>query len=395
MYPRVLDISSVLERKSIFLFGPRQTGKSTYLRQTFPEALYINLLSKKVFDDYSLKANALESDIELHQRKSSSPIVIIDEIQKLPGLLDEVHNQIELNKKLRFILTGSSSRKLKRTGANLLGGRASWRNLYPLTFPELNGKLKTISDLEHRLLVGGLPSIFDSSKPSDDFEDYIHLYLNEEIKAEGFVRNHEGFHRFLLTSALVNSKQINFTEVGNDAQTPPRTVHDYFQVLEDTLIGTMLLPFTQTPSRKAVSSAKFYLFDTGLTNALLKRTSISVGTPEFGDLFEQFIILETKAFLSYFGKKTEAFFWRSTSKFEVDLILKSPNGKMHAIEVKGKNIISSKDCKGLVAFSEDYPKTKKIIVCLDGRHSINEKKIEIIPVFNFLKMLWSNEFEID
>lgn len=395
MYSRLLDLSSVLERKSVFLFGPRQTGKSTFLRQHYPEALYINLLSKKVFDDYSLKANALASDLELHKRKSASPLVIIDEIQKLPQLLDEVHNQIELNKKWRFILTGSSARKLKRAGANLLGGRASWRHLFPLTSQELGPSLKTISDLERRLLVGGLPSIFDSSQPFEDFEDYIHLYLHEEIKAEGFVRNHEGFHRFLLTSALVSAKQINFTEVGSDAQIPPRTVHDYFQILEDTLIGDLLLPFTKTPSRKAVTSAKFYLFDTGLVNALLKRSSVSVGTPEFGDLFEQFIVSEIKAFLSYSGKKTEVFYWRSTSKFEVDLVLKSPGQKIWLIEIKAKRNITAKDEKGLMAFCEDYPKAKKIIVSLEERHAITENKTEVIPVFEFLQMLWSDEFGID
>lgn len=392
MYRRILNIDSVLERKSVFLFGPRQTGKSTYLRQKFPKALYINLLSKKIFEDYSLKANALESDLELYQRKSSSSIVIVDEIQKLPLLLDEIHHQIELHKKWRFILTGSSARKLKRSGVNLLGGRASWRNMFPLTYPEMGMKFKTVSDLEYRLLVGGLPSIYDSANPFEDLDDYIQLYLNEEIKAEGFVRNHEGFHRFLLTSALVNAQQINFTEIGSDAQVPPRTIHDYFTIIEDTLIGSRLLPFIQTPSRKAVASTKFYLFDTGLVNALLRRTSLSVGTKEFGDLFEHFVIFEIKAFLSYFNKKSEIFYWRSTSKFEVDLIIKSSLSKMWAVEIKGKERISSKDSKGLIAFAEDYPKVKKIVVCLSGRRFIDENKIEIIPVFAFLESLWSDEF---
>lgn len=394
MYRRIINLSSVLGRKSVFLFGPRQTGKSTWLRQNYPNALYINLLSKKVFDDYLSKANALESDLELHQRKSDSNIVVIDEVQKLPALLDEVHNQIEKNKKLRFILTGSSARKLKRSGVNLLGGRASWRNMFPLTFPEIGSQLRTISDLERRLLVGGLPSIFDSEKPFDDFDDYIQLYLNEEIKAEGLVRNYEAFHRFLQVSALTNAKEVNFTGVASDAQVPPRTIHDYFQILEDTLIGFMLKPFTETPSRKAVSSAKFYLFDTGLANALIRRTSLSAGTPEFGDLFEHFVISEIRAFLSYYGKKSEIFFWRSTSKFEVDLIVKSAT-KMWALEIKSKNTITKKERKGLMAFAEDYPKVKKIIVCLEGRHFIDDDRIEIIPVFDFLKMLWADEVGFD
>lgn len=395
MYQRIVNLTSILERKSLFLLGPRQTGKSTYLRQTFPEALYINLLSKTVYEDYLLKPNSLASDIELHFRKKSSPLIIIDEIQKLPELLDEVHNQIELNKKLRFILTGSSARKLKRSGANLLGGRASWRKMFPLTSIELGSRLKTLADLERRLLIGALPSIFDSSNPEEDLDDYIQLYLNEEIKAEGYVRNHEGFHRFLLASALVNAKQVNFTEMGNDAQIPPRTVHDYFQILEDTLIGNMLPPFLKTASRKAVSSSKFYLFDTGVVNALLRRQTLSVGTPEFGDLFEHFILFEIKAYFSYFSKKSEHYYWRSTSKFEVDLIIQSPSKKIWSIEIKGKNNISHKDVKGLLAFSEDYPKAKKILINLEGRHFIDENKIEIIPVFEFLKLLWADEFGFD
>lgn len=395
MYQRTLDLTQILERKSAFLLGPRQTGKSTYLRRTFPDALYVNLLAKQVYEDYLRKPNALASDIELFFRKSSSSVIIIDEIQKLPGLLDEVHNQIEINKKLRFILTGSSARKLKRSGANLLGGRASWRTLFPLTSFELGQKLRTLADLERRLLTGTLPSVFDSSNPKEDLDDYIQLYLNEEIKAEGFVRNYEGFHRFLLTSALTNGKQVNFTELGSDAQVPPRTVHDYFQVLEDTLIGSMLPPFSETPSRKAVSSSKFYLFDTGLVNALLKRETLAAGTPEFGDLFEHFIISEVKAYFSYTGKRSDLFYWRSTSKFEVDLIIKAPSKKIWSIEIKGKNSISEKDKRGLIAFSEDYPEAKKIIVHLEGRHMIDENRIEIIPVFDFLKMLWSDEFGLE
>lgn len=394
MKTRILNFDELLKRKSVFLFGPRQTGKSTWLKSKYPEALYINLLSKKVFDEYSTKANALESDLELFHRKSNSPYVIIDEVQKLPHLLDEVHNQIENNKNLRFILTGSSARKLKRQGVNLLGGRASWKSMFPLVFPEIASELKTEKDLTNRLLRGGLPSIYESSNPFEDFDDYIQLYLLEEIKAEGQVRNYEAFHRFLLTATLSNAKQINFTELGSDAQVPPRTVHDYFQILEDTLIGFMLPAFTATPTRKAMTSDKFYLFDTGLTNALLGRTELSFGTPEVGDLFEQFIISEVRAYVSYKNKKVEMMYWRSYSKLEVDLILKGKK-QILAIEIKSKNKLQNKDFNGLLAFAEDYPKAKKIVVFNEGHHSIEENKIECIPIFNFLKMLWNDEIISD
>ena len=390
MYKRVLRLNSILERKSVFLFGPRQTGKSTWLKSTYKDGLYINLLSAKVYDDYLKNPNALASDIQLFQRKNKSKIIIIDEVQKLPHLLDEVHSQIEENKDLRFILTGSSARKLKRSGSNLLGGRASWKNLFPLVFPELKAELKSNSDLAKRINIGGLPSIYTSTNPADDLSDYIGLYLNEEVKAEGLVRNHQAFHRFLTVAALSNAKQINFTQVGSDAQIPPRTVHDYFQILEDTLIGFMLLPFTETTTRKAVASAKFYLFDTGLTNALLKRTSASVGTPEFGDLLEQYVISEVRAFLSYSNSKFEMQYWRSTSQMEVDLILTSPSRKI-AIEIKSKNEISNKDIKGLKAFCEDFPDTKKIVVTLDARRSIRPDGVEVYSVLDFLQDLWNGE----
>lgn len=390
MYKRIINLDTVLNRKSVFLFGPRQTGKSTWIRNQFHKALYINLLEKKVYDDYANKPNALRSDIELHLRKKNLPIIIIDEVQKLPQLLDEVHNEIENNKDYRFILTGSSSRKLKRSGANLLGGRASWREMFPLVYPEIKSKLITLQDLETRLLVGGLPSIFDSTAPFEDLDDYIKLYLNEEIKSEGFVRNFEGFNRFLTTAALSNGKQINFTEIANDAQIPPRTAHDHFQILEDTLIGFMLNPFKETPSRKAVSTAKFYLFDTGLVNGLLRREKLVSGTPEFGELFEQFIVCEIRAYISYFGVKSEMYFWRSTSKLEVDVIIKDRE-KIWAIEIKAKANLSNKDLRGLKAFCEDYPKAKRIVVTLEGRHAIDAEKNEIIPCFNFLDMLWKKE----
>lgn len=383
----MIDLSSILERKSVFLFGPRQTGKTTWLKKTYPHALYINLLSKPTYDDYTLRGNALVSDIELFERKNKSPLIIIDEIQKMPSLLDEIHNQIEKNKKRRFILTGSSARKLKRMGANLLGGRASWKNFFPFVYPEIESDLKNIRDIERRLLIGGIPGIYFSNNPFLDFDDYIQLYLNEEIRAEGAVRNYEAFNRFLLTAALMNSKQVNFTQLGTDAQIPPRTAQDYFQILEDTLIGFLLPAYVDTPSRKAMTTAKFYLFDTGLTNALLRRVALSAGTAEFGEVLEQFIVLEIKAYCSYKNLKSELFYWRSTSKLEVDIIIKSQN-QIIAIEVKAKDRVSKKELNGLQAFCEDHPKAKKLLITLDSRHYLNDG-VEFIPVLQFLKELWS------
>jgi predicted AAA+ superfamily ATPase len=372
------------------LFGPRQTGKSTWLKTKYPEALFINLLSNEVFQDYSLNPRALSSDILIFKRKNKSNLIIIDEIQKLPALLDDVHDQIEQNKDLRFILTGSSARKLKRSGLNLLGGRASLKKLFPLVYPEIEGELKTLQDLEHRLSAGGLPSVFSSPAPFDDLNDYIQLYLNEEVKAEGLIRNHQAFHRFLLTASLANSQQINFSQIGADAQIPPRTIHDYFQILEDTLIGFMLPAFTQTLSRKAMTSAKFYFFDTGVANALKHRSKVLSGTVEFGESLENFVVSEVRAYLSYKNQMAEMFYWRTLTKIEVDLIVRTKN-KLLAIEVKSKNKITPKDCAGLQAFSEDYPNAKKYIVTAGGRYSVEENKIEVLPILKFLQLLWDGE----
>ncbi len=390
MFKRIIDIESTLSRKSVFLFGPRQTGKTTWLKNNYPEALYINLLSKQVYENYLLNSKSLESDLEIFSRKNKLRIVIIDEVQRIPELLNEVHNQIENNKNLRFILTGSSARKLKRSGANLLGGRASWKSFFPLVYPEIESEFKTEQDLAKRLTIGGLPSIYNSTEPTEDLDDYIQLYLNEEIKAEGLVRNYEAFHRFLIVASLANSQQINFTEIGSDAQVPPRTVHDYFQILEDTLIGFMLPVFTESTSRKAVSSAKFYFFDTGVSNALKQRTQIAIGTPEFGESFEHFVITEIRAYISYKNIKAEMFYWRTTNQIEVDVIIKKET-QIFAFEIKSKARVSAKDYSGLVSFAEDFPNAKKYVIVASGRHSVAENQIEIVPIFTFLKMLWDKE----
>lgn len=261
---------------------------------------------------------------------------------------------------------------------------------FPLVFPELKKELTTLQQLEKRISIGGLPSIYTSLRPQEDLLDYVQLYLYEEIIAEGLVRSYENFHRFLTVAGLTNSKQVKFTQIGSDAQISPRTIHDYFQIIEDTLIGFMLPAFIETPTRKAITSAKFYLFDTGVTNALAKRPMVKIGTPEFGELFEQYIISEVHAFLLYTGNKTEMFDWKSPSKLEVDLILKTSH-EIHAIEIKSKNNPSRKDYRGLLAFAEDFPKAKKWINTLDSRHQLDVNKVEILPVLQFLELLWSGK----
>lgn len=389
MYKRKIDLSGTLSRKSVFLLGPRQTGKSTFLKLNYPRALYINLLKNSEFQQYSKNPGQLQEVVRYFMENSKERIVVIDEVQKLPALLDEVHDLIESEKSLRFILTGSSARKLRRGGVNLLGGRASRFDLYPLCFPELGkGGFKKWSQ---RLLIGALPSVVDSKEPLADLKDYVGLYLREEILAEGLSRSIDNFSRFLDFAALSNAEQVNFTSLASDAQLSPSTVRDYFEILSDTLVGHTLPAFLQTKKRKAVSTGKFYLFDCGVTNALIGRRDVASGTPEYGKLLEQAIFMEMKSYLDYkrIDKKLE--YWRSTSQFEVDFLVYSDLKDLIAIEVKAGVNPTKKDFKGLLALEEEFPLKRKLVVCNAETPRKTQEGVEILPVAEFLKQLWAGK----
>ncbi len=389
MFDRILDISEVLKRKSLFLLGPRQTGKSTYLRQKFSEALYINLLKNSEYQDFIKNPDHLQKIVTYFIKNSKSRIIIIDEIQKYPALLDEVHHLIESDKSLRFILTGSSARKLKHGGANLLGGRASWFHFFPLCFAEL-GKNKNELWMKG-LVTGKLPSIIQSGDAYADLKDYVGVYLKEEVQAEGLTRSIENFSRFLDIAALCNTEQINYTAIGSDAQIAPSVVRDYFEILSDTLIGHILPAFESTVKRKAMTTSKFYLFDCGVAASLAGRKEISLNTPEFGKQLEQAIFLEIKTYLSYKRSDKKLEYWRSTSKFEIDFLIYDNLKNITAIEVKSKLNPSKKDFKGFVTFEDDFKLKRKIIVCQALRPQITADGIEILPVDVFLKKLWDHE----
>ncbi len=387
MYSRILDIKKTLIRKSVIILGPRQTGKSTWLRKYFPSAYYIDLLQPQLFREISSNPEQLSEIISFEKNKHQ--LFIIDEIQSIPILLNEIHRLIEENKQIRFILTGSSARKLKRTGSNLLGGRLSRFYFHPLVYPEYSTKKYNIS-LEKILNCGTIPFILDSADPYDDLSDYVGLYLKEEIQAEGLSRSIDNFSRFLQAAALCQSEQINFTQLGNDAQIPPRTIIDYFRILEDTLVGHLLPGFIKSTSRKAMTSAKFYFFDIGIGNALIKRKRIEPETPEFGKNLEQLIFLELLAYKDYRCKDLELSYWRSTSKFEVDFVLELGN-KILGIEVKSKKNPAPKDYKGLFALAEDIPKLQKICICRCSTARTTKDGVTLMPVEKFLKMLWKDE----
>ncbi len=377
MFKRVIDLSTIIERKSVFLFGPRQTGKSFYLKNSFENVFYYDLLKTDLFFRLSANPSLIREELLASKEKK---LVIIDEIQKLPVLLDEVHYLIE-NHDIRFILTGSSARKLKYGAANLLGGRALTRHLFPLTTTEIPDY-----NLERIINFGSLPAFYTSPDPYEDLESYVGTYLKEEIIAEGVVRKLEHFTRFLRLAAQCDTEMLNYSNIGSDLGMPAKTIREYFRILEDTLIGTVLEPFTGTVKRKAISTAKFYFFDIGVSNILAERSYIKPKTELFGKAFEHFIFLELKAYLDYSRKRAKLTFWRSKAGHEVDFLI----GDKIAIEVKSSDMVSAKHLKGLKALAEDLDLTRKIVVSMDPVHrKIGE--IDIYPYKLFLEKLWDNE----
>ncbi len=375
MYKRYIHLPDIINKKSVFLLGPRQTGKSTLLRFQFPNARYVDLLEADTFRELSGHPETLRQRLQPQER-----LVIIDEIQKLPSLLDEVQLLIDRNKDLRFILTGSSARKLKRGAANLLGGRAYFMNFHPLTSVELGGGAIRILD---RCNFGSLPAIIDADSPKRDLDSYVGVYLKEEIQAEALTRSIENFARVLNFSAHLNAEQINYTKIGNDAGVPPRTVRDYFQIFSDTLIAHILPPFKGTSKRKAVATEKFYFFDLGVARSLARLGEVSLGTPDFGKALEHLILLELLAYRDYTMKDMSIHYWRSQSQFEVDFLI----NESIAIEVKASARIASQDLKSIKALDEELPLKRKIVVCSESEKRIVDG-VEIIPYGQFLKDLW-------
>ena len=377
MYKRALDLPRLIEHRSLFLFGPRQTGKSTLVRQAFPEAAVYDLLEADTFRELTARPEYLRQTLQPARR-----VVVIDEIQKCPALLDEVHLLIERNRSLRFVLTGSSARKLKRGGSNLLGGRARVARLHPLISSELDGQR-----LDDRLNRGGLPAILDASEFTEDLKAYVGTYLREEIQAEGLTRSIGNFGRFLDVAGLTNGEQVNFASVASDVGLPPSTVRQHYQILEDTLIGYQLPAYQGTHRRKPVATAKFYFFDVGVANALRRTGIIEPGSDAYGRALKHLIFLELRAFLDYHRLDNPLTYWRSRSRFEVDFVV----GDRVAIEVKGKPRITARDYKGLRALAEEVALDRRLVVCREPRRRRDDEGVEIVPVEAFLRDLWDGK----
>ena len=379
VFPRLLDLKEESKKKSLFLFGPRQTGKTFLLKKLFPESEFYNLLLSDLFLRVTQRPQLIREELMTKGKKINQP-VIIDEIQKFPLLLDEVHYLIEEHN-ICFIVTGSSPRKLRRGGANLLGGRARTRQLFPLVSKEIPH-----FDLLRILNYGSLPFIYLSSEPEEDLLAYCGNYLNEEIQAEGAVRRIELFSRFLQTAAIINGEMLKFEAVASDLGMPARTVREYFHILEDTLIGILLKPYRKTRKRKPVSMAKFYFFDIGVSNILAGRYHIRPRTELFGKVLEHFIFTEIRAYLSYKKDRRILSYWHSYSGYEVDFLIGDETG----IEVKASSLAGEKHMKGLKALSEEIPLKQKIIVSTDKEpRKIGD--ILVLPVTHFLDYLWNDQ----
>ena len=364
--------------ESVFLWGARQTGKSTLLKSLFPEALWLDLLLNEVFERFNRNPELLR---EIVLADTLHRIVVIDEIQRIPALLNEVHWLIS-NMGTRFILSGSSPRKILRAGNNLLGGRALRYELLPLVSHEIPA-----FDLLKALNNGLLPRHYDSKSSSKLLSAYIGSYLKDEIATEAKIRNIANFHRFLEVAALTNGEILNFTNIASDCGLSAYIVKDYFQILEETLIGRYLSSYQKRPKRRVITAPKFYLFDVGVANYLLHRNRIEEKTELFGKAFEHFIYQEIYAHSHYSDKNYAISYWRTASGLEIDFVL----GDAEVIvEVKATSEAQKRHVSGLKAFMEEYKVEKAILVSNDPLpRQLGE--ITILPWKDFLEKLWSNE----
>lgn len=376
---RVLDIKKHLEQKSVLLLGPRRTGKSSFIQTQIKPDLYFNLLETATFSQFAYDPGILKKAIT-----KDHAVVCIDEIQKLPNLMDEVHSLIESNKKLRFILTGSSAKNLKKSHTSLMAGRARQLNFLPFNYNEIKNYN---FNLKKFLLYGGLPDAYLSNDPWEELKDYAGTYLKEEIQASAFVRKIENYARFLEFSAHSSGHILNYESLANDAFIPARTIKDYYQLLEETFIGYNLKPFRKKGSRKEISTSKFYFFDTGVLNSFVKRKTLSEKTVEFGDLFEHFIFLELKAYQLLQRADWDLEFWRTHRKDEVDFIL----GKGEVIiEVKASSNFKNEYTSGLKKFKSEHKCKRMILVCQAPEKKVIDD-VEIYPWQDFLEELWSGQ----
>lgn len=381
IFQRILAID-LPQRQSTFLWGPRKTGKSTYLTTTFPNSLVFDFLKTDLFLDFAKRPALLREQLLAKDKDILKNPIILDEVQKVPQVLDEVHWLIE-NMGLRFILCGSSARKLKRGKANLLGGRA-WRfEMFPFVTPELS-EVNLLKVLNRGLIP--VHYLQDSYKKS--LQAYVQDYLKEEVFDEGLTRNIPAFSRFFDAMAFSHGQLTNFSNIARECGVDSKTVREYYLILKDTLLGNFIEPFKRRQNRQVISKAsKFYLFDVGVAGSLTKRHIAQERGESFGRAFEHFMLMELMAYNSYNEINYEINFWRTKSGLEVDFVL---GGGEVAIEVKSASRIDNKDLRSLNTFSELYAPRKALVVSNEKAERIVDK-VTVVPWRIFLKDLWEGK----
>jgi predicted AAA+ superfamily ATPase len=377
---RYLDLK-IPEGQSCFLWGARKTGKSTYLKESFPDALYIDLLQADIFQRYMREPQLLRQEVKVFTQPKT---IIIDEVQKVTLLLDEVHGLIESEKHLQFILCGSSARRIKTMGANLLGGRA-WRSMFvPFCYPELK-------ELNwSRIFNNGLvPSHYFSDAPDRSLAAYLYDYVLTEVQVEANIRKRDSFSRFLDVLGFAQGEMLSYTNIARDCGVDSKTVRTYFEILEDMYLGYFLYPYRTISKRQTIQETpKFYLFDTGVATYLRRFEFKEMVGPEAGKAFEHYIFLELMAYKLLTNKRDEITYWRTKEGKEVDFIVSNM-----AFEVKISTPIKKSQLSGLLAFGEEQPHSLHVI-SLEPRKrimTVNEKEITIWPVQEFLISLWNGE----
>ncbi len=376
---RVLDLR-LPPGRSAFLWGPRRVGKSYWIRQQLPDAPLIDLLQSDVFADFAARP-ALLRERFIDQRH---PLIVIDEVQKVPALLDEVHWLIE-NRQQGFLLTGSSARKLRHGNANLLAGRAWRRQMLPLTSAEVER-----IDFDRVMASGMLPPHFLSADPLEDLRAYVGDYLKEEIAAEALTANIPAFAEFLRVAAITSSELLNYTNIARECGVSAKVVRTYLEILEDTYLGYRIAPWTKVRNRRLILTEKFYLFDVGVANFLARRQP-RPGSSDFGKAFEHFILMELKAYQAYRSPEMDIRFWRTASGLEVDFVLGDFDV---AIEVKGGARVHDGDLVGLRALADEHRLRRAVVVCFEREPRKLPPGIEVMPWQVFLDQLWSSEFGV-
>lgn len=363
----------------MFLWGPRQTGKTTLLRERYPEARGFDLLDTELSAELSVRPRLLREQV-LAEEPS---LVIIDEVQQVPALIEEVHWLLG-NTGTRFVLCGSSARKLRRVSRNLLGGRAVDFHLMPLTSHEIGDV-----DLSRLLQYGALPPHYLVEEPGQLLKAYVNNYIKQEIIDESVTRNIPAFSRFMQVLGLTHGQQLNHSNVARETGVSASTVRNYYQIIEDTLLGLILEPWRRRKRRRLVETAKFYLFDIGVANQLHpESTNLGEGTDRYGRAFEHFILNELRARIAYADLDLDLSYWRTHSGFEVDFIV----GDMElAVECKAAREVRGADLRGLRALMEDHVPRRSILVSRDSNRRKTEDGIEMIPWQEFCRELWADE----